>query len=104
MRLVLRLIAYMMIVGLDFVYGEGFEMFQRAYDVRGKVGEEFNDEIAYRIGRATAQTLGAKSVILGFDSREVLPDWPRQPLLSTMLALTFWKLVLLVLKKCIQQL
>ena len=42
----------------------------KAYDVRGKVGEELNEEIAYRIGRATAQFLGARTVVLGFDVRE----------------------------------
>ena len=34
----------------------------KAYDVRGKLGEEFNEEIAYRIGRAASQLLNAKSV------------------------------------------
>ena len=40
------------------------------YDVRGRLGEEFNENIAYRIGRATAQSLSAKTVVVGFDSRE----------------------------------
>ena len=38
--------------------------------MRGQLGDEFNEEIAYRIGRATAQTLRAKTVVLGFDARE----------------------------------
>lgn len=42
----------------------------KAYDVRGKIGEQLNEEISYRIGRATAQFLGAKSLALGFDARE----------------------------------
>lgn len=42
----------------------------KTYDVRGKLGEQLNEEIAYRIGRATAQSLSAKTVALGFDSRE----------------------------------
>ena len=46
----------------------------KTYDVRGKLGEELNDEIAYRIGRATAQVLNAKTVALGFDARETSPN------------------------------
>ncbi len=42
----------------------------KAYDVRGKLGEEFNEEIAYRIGRATAQSQKAKTIVVGFDARE----------------------------------
>ena len=45
----------------------------KAYDIRGKVGDEFNEEIAYRIGRATAQLLKAKKVVVGFDARETSP-------------------------------
>ena len=41
----------------------------KAYDVRGKLGEELNKEIAYRIGRATAQTLNANTLALGYDAR-----------------------------------
>lgn len=42
----------------------------KAYDVRGKLGEEFNKDIAYRIGRATAQSQNAETVVVGFDARE----------------------------------
>jgi len=41
----------------------------KAYDIRGKLGEELNDDIAYRIGRAYAQHLGAKRVVVGGDVR-----------------------------------
>ena len=41
----------------------------RSYDV-WKLYDEFNEDIAYRIGRATAQYLGAKAIVLGFDVRE----------------------------------
>ena len=44
-----------------------------AYDIRGKLGEEFNEDIAYRIGRATAQSLNAKTVATGFDARPMSP-------------------------------
>ncbi len=46
----------------------------KAYDVRGKLGEELNEDIAYRIGRATAQSRKAKNVALGFDARATSPD------------------------------
>ena len=46
----------------------------KAYDVRGKLGEELNEEIAYLIGRATVQVLSAKTVVLGFDARKTSPS------------------------------
>ena len=46
----------------------------KAYDIRGKLGEELNDDIAYRIGRATAQSQKAKTVVVGFDARAKSPD------------------------------
>ena len=41
----------------------------KAYDVRGKLGEEFNEDIAYAIGRAFAQGLGARTIVVGGDVR-----------------------------------
>ncbi|AMO56837.1 phosphomannomutase [Endozoicomonas montiporae] len=41
----------------------------KAYDVRGRLGTELNEEIAYRIGRAYAQHLNAKKVVVGSDVR-----------------------------------
>ncbi|WP_457937208.1 phosphomannomutase CpsG [Aeromonas veronii] len=41
----------------------------KAYDIRGKLGDELNTEIAYRIGRATAQHLNAKTIAVGGDVR-----------------------------------
>ena len=40
-----------------------------AYDVRGRLGEELNEDIALRIGRAFAEVLGARRVVLGRDPR-----------------------------------
>lgn len=40
-----------------------------AYDVRGQLGEELNEEIALRIGRAFAEVLKARRVVLGRDPR-----------------------------------
>jgi len=41
----------------------------KAYDIRGKLGTELNEDIAYRIGRAYAQQLNAKRVVVGGDVR-----------------------------------
>ncbi|MGN2251222.1 phosphomannomutase [Frateuria sp. GZRe14] len=41
----------------------------KAYDIRGRVPDELNDEIAYRIGRAFAQILGPREVVVGRDVR-----------------------------------
>lgn len=40
-----------------------------AYDIRGKLGEELNSEIVYRIGRAYAQLLKPQTVVVGGDVR-----------------------------------
>lgn len=42
----------------------------KAYDIRGKLGDELNEDIAYRIGRAYAQFLKPKTVVVGGDVRE----------------------------------
>ena len=41
----------------------------KAYDIRGKLGEELNVDIAYRIGRAFGEYLKPKKVVLGGDVR-----------------------------------
>jgi phosphomannomutase len=41
----------------------------KAYDIRGKLGEELNEDIAYRIGRAFAQFLKPETVVVGGDVR-----------------------------------
>lgn len=40
-----------------------------AYDIRGRLGIDLDEDIAFRIGRAFAQALGAKTVVLGRDVR-----------------------------------
>ncbi len=45
----------------------------KAYDIRGRVPDQLNESIAYRIGRAFAQYLGAKRVCLGHDIRLTSP-------------------------------
>jgi len=41
----------------------------KAYDIRGRLGVDLNVDVAYRIGRAFAQFLDAKSVVVGGDVR-----------------------------------
>ncbi len=42
----------------------------KAYDIRGQLGEELNDDVAYRIGRAYGEFIGAgKQVVVGGDVR-----------------------------------
>ena len=41
----------------------------KAYDIRGKLGEELNEDIVYRIGRAYAQYIKPKTVVVGGDVR-----------------------------------
>ncbi|MEB7943428.1 phosphomannomutase CpsG [Raoultella ornithinolytica] len=41
----------------------------KAYDIRGKLDEEINEDIAYRIGRAYGEYLQPKKMVLGGDVR-----------------------------------
>jgi len=41
----------------------------KAYDVRGRMPDELNEDIAYRIGRAFAQYLKPTTVVVGYDIR-----------------------------------
>jgi phosphomannomutase len=41
----------------------------KAYDIRGELGSELNEDIAYRIGRAYAQVVHPKVVVVGGDVR-----------------------------------
>ena len=49
----------------------------KVYDVRGKLGEELDEGIAYRIARATVQSQKTKTVVVGFDARATSPDLAR---------------------------
>ncbi|MFC3153293.1 phosphomannomutase CpsG [Litoribrevibacter euphylliae] len=42
----------------------------KAYDIRGQLGEDLNEEVAYRIGYAYATFLKANKVVVGGDVRE----------------------------------
>lgn len=41
----------------------------KAYDIRGRLGTELDEDVAYRIGRAYAHYLNARSVVVGCDVR-----------------------------------
>jgi len=41
----------------------------KAYDIRGRLGEQLNTDVAYRVGRAFAQHTKAKTVVVGGDIR-----------------------------------
>ena len=41
----------------------------KAYDIRGQIPVQLNDDVAYRIGNATAEFLGAKRMVIGRDMR-----------------------------------
>lgn len=42
----------------------------KAYDIRGKLGEQLTENVAYRIGRAFAEELQTRTVVLGSDARK----------------------------------
>jgi phosphomannomutase len=41
----------------------------KAYDIRGRIPDQLNEDIAYRIGRAYAQYLKPSTVVMGYDIR-----------------------------------
>ena len=45
----------------------------KTYDIRGVIDVSIDQGIAYRIGRAVAQQLKAKAVVIGFDARATSP-------------------------------
>lgn len=46
----------------------------KAYDIRGRVPDELNTDIAYRIGRAFTEYLNAKKIVVGHDIRLTSPE------------------------------
>jgi phosphomannomutase len=46
----------------------------KAYDIRGRLGDELNTDIAYRIGRAFAEVMDARRVVIGRDVRPSSED------------------------------
>lgn len=47
----------------------------KAYDIRGRIGIDIDEDAAYRVGRAVAQHLKAKSVVVGNDARATSADY-----------------------------
>ena len=47
----------------------------KAYDIRGRIGIDIDDDVAYRVGRAVAQHLKAKSVVVGYDARSTSAEY-----------------------------
>ncbi len=45
----------------------------KAYDIRGEINVNIDEDVAYRVGRAVAQHFGAKTIVIGFDARETSP-------------------------------
>ncbi len=46
----------------------------KAYDIRGKVPSELNNELAYKVGKSVANYLNAKSIVIGRDVRKSSPE------------------------------
>jgi phosphomannomutase len=46
----------------------------KAYDIRGKVPGELNEDLAYKIGRTLASYLNAKTMVIGRDVRKSSPE------------------------------
>ncbi len=49
----------------------------KAYDLRGRVPDQLNEDIAYRVGRAYATYLQPKKVVVGHDIRLSSPSISR---------------------------
>jgi phosphomannomutase len=47
----------------------------KAYDIRGRIGIDIDEDVAYRVGRAVAQHLAAKSIVVGYDARSTSAEY-----------------------------
>jgi phosphomannomutase len=47
----------------------------KAYDIRGRIGIDIDEGVAYRVGRAVAQHLEAKSIVVGYDARSTSAEY-----------------------------
>jgi len=47
----------------------------KAYDIRGEINVDIDENVAYRLGRAVAQHFEVGSVVVGFDARETSPSF-----------------------------
>ncbi|MGV6809016.1 MAG: phosphomannomutase [bacterium] len=46
----------------------------KAYDIRGKIPDDLNPQVAFYIGKATAQVLSVKKAVMGHDIRQSSPE------------------------------
>lgn len=46
----------------------------KAYDIRGRVPDELDEDMAYRIGLAYAAEIGPKTLVVGYDVRLESPS------------------------------
>lgn len=58
----------------------------KAYDIRGRVPDQLNMDIAERIGRAFVQVTGAKKIVVGYDIRLSSPEITQALIKGLMLA------------------
>ena len=58
----------------------------KAYDIRGEINVEINEDIAFRIGYATAKKLKAKKVVVGYDARESSPKLSNSAIIDAILS------------------
>ena len=56
----------------------------KAYDICGALGVELDAAIAYRVGRAVAQHLKARTMIVAWDARETSPELVAAVILGAM--------------------
>jgi phosphomannomutase len=47
----------------------------KAYDIRGRIGIDIDEDVAYRVSRAVAQHLKAKLIVVGYDARSTSADY-----------------------------
>jgi phosphomannomutase len=47
----------------------------KAYDIRARIGIDIDEDVAYRVGRAVAQHLAAKLIVVGYDARSTSADY-----------------------------
>jgi hypothetical protein len=50
----------------------------KAYDVRGTVPEQLDEELARRTGAAFVPVVGAETVVIGYDMRPARRGWRRR--------------------------
>jgi phosphomannomutase len=47
----------------------------KAYDILGRIGIDIDKDVVYRVSRAVAQHLRAKSIVVGYDARSTSAEY-----------------------------